>query len=165
MVSTAEIMERMKNKSNSPKARFKPLSAQRGLTEMFKPQLITENEKIEANSESAKKEHKKNVNGSQSKSEYDEKIKELEAMLLKERSKNSRTSVNEEKVLNVIRSEAMAQNCIQPIITRSMFLKKYKINSRYLDDSINKLLEKKSIIRESVKYSAKVKTHSWKIQE
>lgn len=165
MVSTAELMEKMKNKSSPPKPKFKPLSAQRGLTEMFKPQIVDVSIGDDKNNSTVKTDPiiSKKTEGNTEISNYEERIRELEAMLLKERSINSKTSANEEKVLNAIRCEIMKQKCEQPIITRSMFLKIYKINSRYLDDSISKLIEKKTIAKEEVKYSTKVITHSWRI--
>jgi hypothetical protein len=68
---------------------------------------------------------------------------------------------NERKLVAAIRSEIIKQKKSNPVISRSLLKKEYKINQRYLDDAV-KALELKGIIkRESINYSANIKTFSW----
>lgn len=94
---------------------------------------------------------------------YENKLKILEEE--NQRLKNDITplSKNEEKLLSAIRSERINQSVEEPIIGRSMLIRKYKMNSKYLDDSIKGLEERKILERREVPYSAKIMTNSWKL--
>lgn len=161
MVSTDEIMLKMRSKQgeggkSSPRSRFKPVSAQKGLKEMFKP-VIPPTETGSSRSE------KKASVSSISSNDYEDKIRALEIELARVRSEKGRLTVNEEKVLSAIRSETVKQGCDRPVITRSMFIKSYKINVRYFDDSVARLISLGIVVKEEVKYSTKVVTYSWGI--
>ena len=57
-------------------------------------------------------------------------------------------TANEKKIISAIKSETINQNTDIPIITRSMFMKKYRVSSRFIDSSIKNLIAKKEINRE-----------------
>ena len=67
------------------------------------------------------------------KDEYEQKIALLEKKVKIAESQDRGLSRNEEKLLNAIRSEAINQFIKEPIVSRSTLIKKYKINSKYLD--------------------------------
>jgi hypothetical protein len=91
------------------------------------------------------------------------KMELLEAENSRLKSGSNSLTKNEEKLLSAIRSEVINQLKDEPIIGRNMLLRIYKINSKYLDDSIKSLESKGIVKRTQVKYSAKIKTNSWKI--
>ena len=98
---------------------------------------------------------------------YEEKIKKLEKKL-ESSSVPSYTlprplKKNEYKLLNAIRSESVAQNKDEPIIGRSLLIKKYKIGPNYLTSSILSLEEKGLIKRNEIPYSSTQTTNSWKL--
>ncbi len=98
-------------------------------------------------------------------SDYEERIKKLEAKLARAegRKKKSLYSKNEEKILSAIKSEVINQKTDEPIMSRSLLIKKYGLNSKYIDKSIKGLELKKAVSRSEVSYSSKIKTFSWKI--
>jgi ribosomal protein S25 len=93
----------------------------------------------------------------------DSEVEALRNEVFKLKNSARTLSKNEEKILNAIRSEILNQSKDEPIISRSMLLKKYKMNSKYMDDSIKNLIEKGFIERKKVKYSMNIYTNSWKI--
>lgn len=95
--------------------------------------------------------------------DYERKISLLEKKVKIAESQDKPLSKNEEKLLSAIRSERINQSVDEPIIGRGMLIRKYKMNSKYLDDSIKSLEERKAIERRKVPYSAKVMTYSWKL--
>lgn len=177
MVSTSELMNKIQEKSNvttnhsRPKPRFKPLSAQRGLSEMFKPQHLNDEVDIKKNSIDSVQNFLNQDNIEQNEVElknreieiYKKKIEELEGKLLLKRSKNGHNTANEIKVLNAIRSEVLIQNRENPVISRNMFIKKYNINVKYFDNAVEQLILKNQIEKIEVKYSIKVITFAWRI--
>ena len=72
-------------------------------------------------------------------------------------------SKNEYKVINAIRSEAFEQNIQEPIIGRTIFMRKYKIGPNYLSKSIESLLGRGIISFKEVPYSTSQNTKSWKL--
>ncbi len=94
---------------------------------------------------------------------YENKLKMLEEENQRLKNSNAPLSKNEEKLLSAIRSEILNQSSQAPVIGRTKFLTKLGMNSKYLDDSIKGLVDKKIIERAPVKYSAKIMTNSWKI--
>jgi hypothetical protein len=70
-------------------------------------------------------------------------------------------TANEKKIISAIKSEAINQSTDIPVITRSMFMKKYKVSSRFIDSSIKNLIAKKEINREERDYTKKIKTFSY----
>jgi hypothetical protein len=95
--------------------------------------------------------------------DYERKISLLEKKVRIAESQDKPLSKNEEKLLSAIRSERINQSVGEPIIGRGMLIRKYKMNSKYLDDSIKALEERKLIKRTKVPYSAKVMTYAWKL--
>jgi hypothetical protein len=89
------------------------------------------------------------------------KMKALEEENLRLKDTGKTLTKNEEKLLSAIKSERINQDRVNPIIGRSKLIKKYCINSKYIDDAI-KGLELKNIIKRSpVKYSDRIMTNSW----
>lgn len=70
---------------------------------------------------------------------------------------------NQEKILIAIRNEILNQNKKTPVVTRSMFIKTYKVSSRLLDSSIKELLSKEIIIRKKVVYAGALATFEYEI--
>jgi hypothetical protein len=97
--------------------------------------------------------------------EYEGKIALLEKKVEIAESQDKPLSKNEEKLLNAIRSEKINQAVLEPIIGRNMLIKKYRMNSKYLDDSIKSLEIRKIIKRKEFPYSSKIMTNSWIILE
>ncbi len=97
------------------------------------------------------------------KDEYEKKIALLKKKVEIAESQNKSLSKNEEKLLSAIRSERINQSLEEPIIGRSMLIKKYRMNSKYLDDSIKGLEERRIVERKQIPYSAKIMTNSWKL--
>jgi hypothetical protein len=105
---------------------------------------------------------KKNEIGSE---DYNFLKKELEKAKAELAAKvNSNHTSNEKKIISAIRSESINQDLSEPIITRSIFIKKYRVSSRFIDISIKKLIEQKEISRSEVDYTKKIKTYSYKIE-
>ena len=77
---------------------------------------------------------------------------------------NSNHTSNEKKIISAIRSESINQNLSEPIITRSIFIKKYRVSSRFIDISIKKLIDQREISRSEAEYTKKIKTYSYKIE-
>jgi hypothetical protein len=91
------------------------------------------------------------------------KMKALEEENLRLKDTGKTLTKNEEKLLSAIKSERINQDRVNPIIGRSKLIKKYCINSKYIDDAI-KGLELKNIIKRSpVKYSDRIMTNSWEL--
>lgn len=95
--------------------------------------------------------------------DYEEKIKELEKQIFESSLTYKPLNKNEEKLLSAIKSEIINQDTDEPVIGRSMLLKKYKVNSKYLDDSIKGLEARSLIKRTKVPYTSKIMTNSWKL--
>jgi len=94
---------------------------------------------------------------------YEEEIALLKKRVEIAESQDRPLSKNEEKLINAIKSERINQNLDEPIIGRNMLIKKYKMNSKYLDESIKSLELRKIVERKLVPYSSKIMTHSWKL--
>jgi hypothetical protein len=97
------------------------------------------------------------------KDNYEKRIALLEKKVKIAESQDKSLSRNEEKLLIAIRSEKINQVINEPIISRNMLIKKYCINSKYLDESIKGLEVKKVIERKEIPYSSKIMTNSWKL--
>ena len=97
------------------------------------------------------------------KSDYEKKIALLEKRVEIAESKDRPLSKNEEKLLTAIKSEKINQGIKEPIISRNMLIKKYKINSKYLDEAIKSLELRGLIERREIPYSSKIMTNSWKL--
>lgn len=98
-----------------------------------------------------------------SNSKYEEKIKELQKQVLEASIGHKALNKNEEKLLSAIKSEVINQDTSKPIIGRNMLIKKYKINNKYIDDSIKGLKSRKLVKRTKVPYTANITTYSWEI--
>ena len=72
-------------------------------------------------------------------------------------------TANEKKIVAAIRSESINQNTDEPVISRSMFMKKYKVSSRFIDVSIKSLIGLKIISRAEKDYTKKIKTFCYKL--
>ncbi len=72
-------------------------------------------------------------------------------------------TANEKKIVTAIKSESINQNTSEPVITRSMFMKKYNVSSRYIDTSIKSLIDLKLISRAEKDYTKKIKTFCYKL--
>ena len=68
---------------------------------------------------------------------------------------------NQEKILVAIRNEILNQNKNQPVITRSMFIKTYRVSSRLFDGSLKDLLAKEVISRKQVVYAGALATFAY----
>lgn len=93
--------------------------------------------------------------------EFEKKLKALEEENKKLKSETSVLSKNENKLLSAIKSERINQDVDKPVIGRSMLIKKYSINSKYIDDAIKGLELKSLIKRTPIKYSDRIMTNSW----
>jgi hypothetical protein len=89
-----------------------------------------------------------------------EELSRVKALLVLSQTTGDYTA-NEKKIISAIKSEKINQNNDMPVITRSMFMKKYKVSSRFIDSSIRDLIEKKEISREEKNYTKKIKTFSY----
>ena len=96
---------------------------------------------------------------------YEEEIRKLKAKLAKAEGGKEKSpySKNEEKILSAVKSEKINQRTDEPVISRSMLIKKYGLNSKYIDKSIKGLELKKAIARSEVSYSSKITTFSWRV--
>ncbi len=83
--------------------------------------------------------------------------------LKKELAKITKLTKNEEKILNAIKSEKIIQNTTIPTIGRGLFMKKYNLRPKYLDKSIQGLLQKGLVRRTFINYSSTQKTSTWEI--
>jgi hypothetical protein len=89
-------------------------------------------------------------------------LKKLQSQLATKTS-NIKPTANEKKILSAIRSESINQESPLPIISRNMFLKKYKVSSRFLDSSIKNLINSNIINREERDYTKNIKTFAYNI--
>ena len=103
------------------------------------------------------------VRSSSLKEDYERKIADLELSLSQVVQKSKPLSVNETKLLNAIKSEIINQGKKDPIIGRSMLIKKFKMNSKYLDIAISSLEKRLLIKRTQVPYTENIMTNSWKL--
>lgn len=91
------------------------------------------------------------------------KMKALEEENSRLKDTDKALTKNEEKLLSAIKSERINQDIDNPVIGRSKLIKKYSINSKYMDDAIKGLELKGIIERVPVKYSDRIMTNSWRI--
>jgi hypothetical protein len=70
---------------------------------------------------------------------------------------------NQEKILTAIRNEVINQNKGRPVVTRSMFIKTYRVSSRLLDNSLKDLLTRNIITRSKVIYAGSLATFAYEI--
>ncbi len=87
---------------------------------------------------------------------------EIEALKLMG-AKGVEPTKNQEKILVAIRNEILNQDKKTPVVTRSMFIKTYKVSSRLLDSSIKELLSKEIISRKKVVYAGALATFEYEI--
>lgn len=97
------------------------------------------------------------------KDKYEKRLQALEAECKYLKESKAPLTKNENKILNAIRSEKLIQKKERPIIGRTKFLRSYGLNSKFLDDAIKGLLQKKIVKREFVNYSPNIKTSQWEI--
>jgi len=89
---------------------------------------------------------------------------EKELNQLKEQlAKIGKPTKNEEKILNAIKSERLIQKTSSPIIGRNLLMREYKLRPKYLDKSIQSLIQKGLIKRTFIKYSATQNTSKWEL--
>lgn len=102
--------------------------------------------------------------------DYERKLRELEEQIKKYQSSMQATIVeneavklskNEKKLISAVEEEIKKQGNDSPVISRNKLKIDYKINQRYLDDSIKGLEAKGLIKRERVAYSPSSYTHKW----
>lgn len=91
---------------------------------------------------------------------YEAEIEALKLISLK----GARPTKNQEKILVAIRNEIINQNTNHPVITRSMFIKTYKVSSRLLDSSLKDLLSKEVIGRKQVVYAGSLATFTYELR-
>lgn len=72
-------------------------------------------------------------------------------------------TINEEKILSAIKSEKLIQETNTPIISRNLLMRQYNLRPKYLDKSIQGLIQKGVIKRTFVKYSSTQNTSQWEI--
>jgi len=94
---------------------------------------------------------------------YEKEIAELRLSIAEIKKEKRPLNVNEVKLINAIRSETLNQDREDPIITRSMFLKKFKINSKYLDSSIRSICERGLVKKTQIPYTTNIMTNSWEL--
>lgn len=90
---------------------------------------------------------------------HEEELNQLKEQL----AKIEKPTKNEEKILNAIKSERLKQNTQTPTIGRNLFMREYNLRPKYLDKSIQSLLQKSVIKRTFIKYSATQNTSKWEI--
>ena len=89
---------------------------------------------------------------------------EKELSQLKEQiAKVVKPTKNEEKILSAIKSEQLIQKTSTPTIGRNLLMREYDLRPKYLDKSIQSLLQKGLVKRTFVKYSATQNTSKWEV--